>query len=111
MEINGYTIPQGAQIVINKWAIGRNSNIWENPNLFSPERFLGLEIDVKGQLTPFGGGRRICPGLPLAIRMLHLMLGSLINGFDWKFENGVNPDVLTWVNPCELFHLEQTINM
>ncbi|XP_020203433.1 geraniol 8-hydroxylase [Cajanus cajan] len=96
VEINGYTIPQGAQIFINVWAIGRDPSIWDNPNSFSPERFLGSEIDVKGrhsQLTPFGGGRRICPGLPLAMRMLHLMLGSLINGFDWKFENDVNPDI------------------
>nr|KYP39045.1 7-ethoxycoumarin O-deethylase [Cajanus cajan] len=96
VEINGYTIPQGAQIVINEWAIGRDPSIWDNPTSFSPERFLGSEIDVKGrhfQLTPFGGGRRICPGLPLAMRMLHLMLGSLINGFDWNFENDVNPDI------------------
>ncbi|TKY49242.1 Geraniol 8-hydroxylase [Spatholobus suberectus] len=96
VEIHGYTIPQGAQIVINEWAIGRNPSIWDNPNLFSPDRFLGSDIDVKGrhsQLTPFGGGRRICPGLPLAMRMLHLMLGSLINAFDWKFENDANPDI------------------
>ncbi|TKY49241.1 Geraniol 8-hydroxylase [Spatholobus suberectus] len=96
VEINGYTIPQGAQILINEWAIGRNPSIWDNPSLFSPERFLGSEIDVKGrhsQLTPFGGGRRICPGLPLAMKMLHLMLGSLINTFDWKLENDVNPDI------------------
>ncbi|RDX71592.1 Geraniol 8-hydroxylase, partial [Mucuna pruriens] len=96
VEINGYTIPQGAQIVINEWAIGRNPSIWTNPNSFSPDRFLDSDIDVKGrhsQLTPFGGGRRICPGLPLAMRMLHLMLGSLINTFHWKFENDVNPDI------------------
>ncbi|CAJ1957680.1 unnamed protein product [Sphenostylis stenocarpa] len=37
VEINGYTVPQGAQIVINEWAIGRNPSIWDNPNLFSPE--------------------------------------------------------------------------
>jgi len=49
VEINDYTIPQGAQIVINEWAIGRNPSIWENPNSFSPERFLGSEIDVKGR--------------------------------------------------------------
>lgn len=95
VEILGYFIPQGAQIIINEWAIGRNPNIWNNPNLFSPERFLGLQIDLKGrdfQFTPFGSGRRICPGLPLATKILPMMLGSLINSFDWKFENGMKSE-------------------
>ncbi|XP_004496304.2 geraniol 8-hydroxylase-like [Cicer arietinum] len=93
VEIAGYRIPKGAQVLINEWAIGR-SNIWEDAHLFSPERFIGSEIDVKGRhfkLTPFGSGRRICPGSPLAVRMLHLMLGSLINSFDWKLENSMEP--------------------
>jgi cytochrome P450 len=92
VEINGYIIPKGAQVLVNAWAIGRDPSLWENANSFMPERFLGSEIDVKGrnfQLIPFGGGRRICPGLPLAIRVLHLMLGSLIHTFDWKLEDGV----------------------
>lgn len=94
VEIGGYTIPKGAQVLINEWAIGRNPKVWDKPNLFSPERFEGSELDVKGrhfQLTPFGSGRRICPGSPLAVRMLHLMLGSLINSFDWKLENNMEP--------------------
>lgn len=93
VEIAGYTIPKGAQIRINEWAIGR-TNIWDDADLFSPERFLGSEIDIKGRhfnLTPFGSGRRICPGSPLAIRMMHSMLGSLINSFDWKLENDMEP--------------------
>ncbi|WJX13948.1 hypothetical protein P8452_04282 [Trifolium repens] len=91
VEISGYTIPKGAQVLINEWAIGR-TEIWDDAHLFLPERFLGSEIDVKGRhfkLTPFGSGRRICPGSPLAVRMLHLMLGSLINCFDWKLENNM----------------------
>ncbi|XP_045828934.1 geraniol 8-hydroxylase-like [Trifolium pratense] len=91
VDISGYTIPKGAQVLINEWAIGR-TDIWDDAHLFSPERFLGSEIDVKGRhfkLTPFGSGRRICPGSPLAVRMLHLMLGSLINSFDWKLENNM----------------------
>ncbi|CAI9766824.1 unnamed protein product [Fraxinus pennsylvanica] len=43
------------------------------------------------ELIPFGAGRRICPGLPLAIRMVPVMLGSLSNSFDWKLEGGIAP--------------------
>ncbi|XP_038887476.1 geraniol 8-hydroxylase-like [Benincasa hispida] len=92
VEIGGFTIPKDAQIMINAWAIGRDPRRWENPESFEPERLLGSEIDVRGrsfELIPFGGGRRICPGLPLAMRMLYLMLGSLISFFDWKVEDGV----------------------
>lgn len=97
VELNGYTIPKGAQVLINEWAICRDPKVWDNPNLFSPERYLdqSKKLDIKGQcfqLTPFGSGRRICPGMPLAIRMLHLMLGSLVNSFDWKLENGMKPE-------------------
>ncbi|KAM3685918.1 hypothetical protein ACJW31_11G155700 [Castanea mollissima] len=87
-------LPKGAQVLVNIWAIGRDASIWENPNSFKPERFMGSEIDVKGrnfELIPFGAGRRMCPGLPLALRMLHLMLGSLIHTFDWKVEGGFKP--------------------
>ncbi|XP_030451942.1 geraniol 8-hydroxylase-like [Syzygium oleosum] len=90
--IGGFTIPKGAQVLINVFAMGRDPSIWDDPDKFLPERFLGSDIDVRGQnfeLVPFGGGRRICPGLPLAMRMLPLMLGSLINIFNWKLEDGV----------------------
>ncbi|KHN29573.1 Cytochrome P450 76C2 [Glycine soja] len=96
LEMHGYTVPKGAQVLVNMWAIGRDPKLWDNnPSLFSPERFLGSEIDFRGrsfELTPFGAGRRMCPGLPLAIRLLFLMLGLLINSFDWMLEDGIKPE-------------------
>jgi cytochrome P450 len=91
VKICGLTIPKDAHVLVNVWTIGRDPTLWENPTIFSPERFLGSEIDIKGrsfELVPFGAGRRSCPGMMLAIRMLMLMLGSLINSFDWKLEDG-----------------------
>ncbi|KAH0877431.1 hypothetical protein HID58_064825, partial [Brassica napus] len=95
VEIFGYFVPKDAQVLVNVWAIGRDPGVWENPTRFEPERFLGKEIDVKGknyELTPFGAGRRICPGLPLAVKMVSLMLLSLLYSFDWKLQNAVDMD-------------------
>ena len=97
VEISSFTIPKDAQVLVNLWAMSRDSNVWKNPEIFEPERFLEMDIDIKGrdfELVPFGGGRRICPGLPLAMRMLPLMLGSLLHFFDWKLEDGCRPDDL-----------------
>ncbi|CAN7127110.1 unnamed protein product [Brassica rapa subsp. narinosa] len=93
VEVFGYLVPKDAQVLVNVWAIGRDPNVWENPTQFEPDRFLGEEIDVKGrdyELTPFGAGRRICPGLPLAVKMVSLMLVSLLYSFDWKLPNTVD---------------------
>ncbi|KAL1532388.1 unspecific monooxygenase [Salvia divinorum] len=87
--VNGYMIPKGAQVLINVWGMGRDSTIWKNPYSFEPERFLDQKIDFKGQdfeLIPFGSGRRVCPGMPLANRILHTVPATLVHNFDWKLE-------------------------
>nr|A0A0C5Q4Y6.1 RecName: Full=Ferruginol synthase 1; Short=RoFS1; AltName: Full=11-oxomiltiradiene synthase; AltName: Full=Cytochrome P450 76AH22; AltName: Full=Ferruginol monooxygenase; Short=11-hydroxyferruginol synthase; AltName: Full=Miltiradiene oxidase [Salvia rosmarinus]AJQ30187.1 ferruginol synthase [Salvia rosmarinus] len=87
--VNGYLIPKGAQVLINAWAIGRDHSIWKNPDSFEPERFLDQKIDFKGtdyELIPFGSGRRVCPGMPLANRILHTVTATLVHNFDWKLE-------------------------
>eukprot|EP01018_Ginkgo_biloba_P016265 Gb_21485 [translate_table: standard] len=42
--------------------------------------------------TPFGSGRRICPGLPLANRMVHFVLASLLHSFDWTLPDDQRPE-------------------
>uniref|UniRef100_A0A0A9AQP2 Cytochrome P450 n=1 Tax=Arundo donax TaxID=35708 RepID=A0A0A9AQP2_ARUDO len=86
-QIMGHTIPKGARVLVNVWAMGRDNDIWPEPEKFLPERFLGRTIDFRGgdfELIPFGAGRRICPGMPLATRMVHLVLASLLNQFKWR---------------------------
>ncbi|CAI0456495.1 unnamed protein product [Linum tenue] len=97
VEICGFLVPKGAQILINVWAINRDPVAWDDPDSFMPERFLDSKVDVRGkdfELLPFGGGRRVCPGMSLGLRVFHMMLGSLIHWFEWKLPNGVGPEKL-----------------
>ncbi|RYR72194.1 hypothetical protein Ahy_A02g006407 isoform F [Arachis hypogaea] len=95
--IDGYKIPAKTIVYINAWTIHRDSEAWENPEEFYPERFLGSSIDFKGQdfeLIPFGAGRRICPGMHMALAALDIIVANLLYSFDWELPEGVkNEDV------------------
>lgn len=96
-EFMGYHIPKNTQLFVNAWAIGRDPECWDEPSSFKPERFIGSNVDYKGQhfeLIPFGAGRRMCAGVPLADRMLHLALGSLLHEFDWELDSSVTRKTL-----------------
>uniref|UniRef100_A0A2N9IAU4 Cytochrome P450 n=1 Tax=Fagus sylvatica TaxID=28930 RepID=A0A2N9IAU4_FAGSY len=93
----GFNIPKNTQVLVNAWAIGRDPDVWEDPLSFKPERFLGTKIDYKGQhyeLIPFGAGRRMCAGVPLAHKVLHLVLGSLLHKFDWELDGNVTRETM-----------------
>ncbi|KAI4365637.1 hypothetical protein MLD38_021603 [Melastoma candidum] len=96
-KMGGYRIPKETQILVNVWAIGRDSKNWKDPLEFRPERFLEPEngtLDFKGRnfsFIPFGSGRRMCPAVPLATRVLPIALGSVLQSFYWSLPNGVKP--------------------
>ncbi|MCO5553301.1 hypothetical protein L7F22_006822 [Adiantum nelumboides] len=86
-KIFNYDIQSNTLAFVNVWAIGRDPSTWKDPLMFYPERFLGSNIDPRGQhfeLLPFGSGRRICPGLALGLVSANVVLGSLIHCFDWE---------------------------
>ena len=72
--------------------------MWERPTEFDPERFLnsGEDMDVKGrdfELFPFGSGRRMCPGMPLALIVVSHTLGRLLQSFEWLVPEGTEIDM------------------
>ena len=93
-KVMNYTIPKDAQVLVNAWAIGRDPMSWEDPLVFKPERFLNSTVDFQGnnfEFIPFSSRRRICPGLPMAVKLIPLVLASWIHFFDWSLPNGGDP--------------------
>ncbi|CAD6245387.1 unnamed protein product [Miscanthus lutarioriparius] len=107
-SIAGYDIPKGTHVLVNVWTIGRDPALWDAPEEFMPERFVGSKIDVKGQdfeLLPSGSGRRMCPGYNLGLKEIQLSLANLLHGFAWRLPEGVAKEDLSM---DEVFGLSTT---
>ncbi|GJN23240.1 hypothetical protein PR202_gb10872 [Eleusine coracana subsp. coracana] len=94
-KVGGYDVPRGTMLLVNVYAIHRDPAVWENPLEFRPERFIedGKVVDGGRLLMPFGMGRRKCPGETLALRTVGLVLGTLIQCFDWNTVDGGKVDM------------------
>lgn len=95
VRVGDYVVPANTSLFVNVWSVGRDPNYWQDPLEFRPERFaegageggLGGSIDFRGQhfeLVPFGSGRRVCPGISLALQVIQLTLAALVQCFVWK---------------------------
>ncbi|KAL8253563.1 hypothetical protein R6Q59_031784 [Mikania micrantha] len=97
--VGGYTVPKGSTVLLNVWSIHRDPRYWDNPLDFKPERFLTCLETKKWyngnnlNFFPFGSGRRLCPGLPLAEKMLMFISASLLHSFNWSLPHGEKHDL------------------
>ncbi|KAG4955081.1 hypothetical protein AAZX31_14G190300 [Glycine max] len=86
-KLGGYDIPAESKILVNAWWLANNPAHWKKPEEFRPERFLEEELHVEAngndfRYLPFGVGRRSCPGIILALPILAITLGRLVQNFE-----------------------------
>ncbi|KAM7264137.1 hypothetical protein ACFE04_001820 [Oxalis oulophora] len=88
VELGGYKIPRGTELLIPIIAVHHDQAIWGNDaNEFNPSRFSeGISRAGKHPLgfIPFGIGTRACIGQNLAILQAKLTLAIIIQRFSFK---------------------------
>jgi len=102
-NIGGYEIPRKTNVIVNAWAMGRDPKYWYDAEKFIPERFHdSKDFDFNKvnsnnnnfEYIPFGGGRRMCPGILFGLANIELPLAALLYHFNWELPNGMKPEEL-----------------
>jgi len=81
----GMFIPKGTFVYYNTYALSKDTSVYQNPDLFEPERFTPVEEGGRGEpflAGPFGFGRRICVGRHLAQASVFSMLATIVSTMD-----------------------------
>ncbi|KAI1791793.1 cytochrome P450 [Ganoderma leucocontextum] len=86
-EYRGYFIPAGTVLIPNVSAYMHDPNVYEDPDVFRPERFIrDGRLDFSTTPDPakfiFGFGRRICPGRYFAENGLFINVASALHVFN-----------------------------
>ncbi|KID93904.1 cytochrome P450, partial [Metarhizium majus ARSEF 297] len=81
MSFQGYRVPAGTHIAFNLMAMNNHPDVWDQPDRFLPERFLGNE-DAKRNIFAFSYGPRSCIGRNLAWMEIMTILANVLNTFN-----------------------------
>ncbi|CAH0555177.1 unnamed protein product [Brassicogethes aeneus] len=90
VKLNGFHLPQHAQVVPLLHAVHMDPTLWDEPDKFNPSRFINAEGKVQKPeyFLPFGVGRRMCLGEILARMELFLFFSSLLHSFNISVPEG-----------------------
>jgi len=80
-RLAGYDLPAGAAVGACIYLAQRNPDVYDEPNAFRPERWIGVQPDPTTWL-PFGGGIRRCIGAQFALYEMKIVLATILSSCD-----------------------------
>lgn len=84
---DGYKFEEGTLTLLDLYGTNHDSEIWDNPNIFNPDRFSGWE-ESPFSFIPQGGGDYFmghrCAGEQVTIEVMKVSLDYLVNQMDYE---------------------------
>ena len=92
-ELDGVRLPVGTLLILSQWVIHRLPAIWQDAEVFKPERWdpANDQHIPPGAYFPFGGGPRTCIGMPLAQLEARMILTSILSSYTPQPVAGYTP--------------------
>ena len=84
LEFPEGTIPAGERMFYSIYLTHRDPAIWEEADIFHPERFAHGPKTPPMSYIPFGGGPRACIGAAFGQAEARLVIAHLLRGFNFE---------------------------
>lgn len=93
LRIGGHDIRAGSFVIIPIYAIHRHQALWEQPDVFDPERFTAAQVAARHRYAylPFAAGQHICIGMNFAIMEAVVILANLLRDLRFDLRPGFDP--------------------
>ncbi|KAJ2159320.1 hypothetical protein GGF46_003112 [Coemansia sp. RSA 552] len=92
VNLGPYTLPKGAWVMVDMWAMQNDPKYFPNPDKFIPERFAEASKAphtlAPFSWAPFSEGGRKCIGHKFAMLTQRVVLAMLVHRFTWKLPQG-----------------------
>lgn len=83
LTIKDVTFNKGDALFFPVYSLHRNEQLWEAPNEYRPDRFLGQSYP-RGQFIPFGDGPRVCIGAQYAETEIMVLIASVLRKIEFS---------------------------
>ena len=81
-RVGNIDLPKGSIAMIAPWVLHRHHKLWQDPDIFRPDRFMPDQpAPERFTFMPFGAGPRICVGAQFAMTEAMLVLATVIGKF------------------------------
>ncbi|MFM5954447.1 MAG: cytochrome P450 [Novosphingobium sp.] len=98
MELAGHRVRKGQTVIVAVYALHRHRQLWHQPDLFEPDRFLPGRAQSDAYM-PFGTGPRMCIAAHFAQAEMAVILSRIAARFRIE-PDGPDPEVSLKVSTC-----------
>ena len=96
----GRRVPRKSVVVVMPWVVHRHRKLWDNPDVFDPERFAPDEVAARSRYAylPFSVGPHVCIGATLAIIEILITVAVLARRFRFRLVPGQRIEPIAWTS-------------